>query len=191
MTRVNHHSEVYPRVCGGNASATCGILRNQGLSPRVRGKRRNPTGEADAKRSIPACAGETGLHDIQDDEPEVYPRVCGGNIVRLEGSGAVRGLSPRVRGKQADWDSHHRQLRSIPACAGETRGKSGTASQPEVYPRVCGGNTYANANTTGVRGLSPRVRGKLKRQAIDALHRGSIPACAGETGVDVQGDRIE
>ena len=50
---------VYPRVCGGNIMTVHSFSSAQGLSPRVRGKRRIPRRPAAPERSIPACAGET------------------------------------------------------------------------------------------------------------------------------------
>ena len=57
-----------------------------------------------SNRSIPACAGETGLASMPSPIYPVYPRVCGGNpwavVKRILGNG----LSPRVRGKRgARW----------------------------------------------------------------------------------------
>ena len=90
---------VYPRVCGGSRHHRRYPEQPGGLSPRVRGKRRQPAGGGLAGGSIPACAGEAmGVPD-RETESEVYPRVCGGS------GGGVKepyGLS-----------------RSIPACAGE------------------------------------------------------------------------
>ena len=50
--------KVYPRVCGGSRSSSRNIQYHRGLSPRVRGKRRNPGRCNPGIRSIPACAGE-------------------------------------------------------------------------------------------------------------------------------------
>ena len=50
--------KVYPRVCGGTLPANVHARMMQGLSPRVRGNRRNPICGRPGARSIPACAGE-------------------------------------------------------------------------------------------------------------------------------------
>ena len=50
-----------------------------------------------------------------------------------------------------------------------------------VYPRVCGGNGRLIFYARCVRGLSPRVRGKLDYATVAPTPTGSIPACAGET----------
>ena len=49
-----------------------------------------------------------------------------------------------------------------------------------VYPRVCGGTRYGDAQVGGDLGLSPRVRGNPDPRSENRTERGSIPACAGE-----------
>ena len=50
-------------------------------------------------RSIPAWAGETLAQVIASARVKVYPRVGGGNSVRLYVKYICFGLSPRGRGK--------------------------------------------------------------------------------------------
>ena len=152
-----------------------------GLSPRVRGKLPEPQPRQQRVGSIPACAGET-IHQIrQRKSGRVYPRVCGGNRGRNPGTTGTRGLSPRVRGKLWRCAGYFQELRSIPACAGETVIQLGVVPPLEVYPRVCGGNGPGPERSTKRYGLSPRVRGKLVPGQRGADTVGSIPACAGET----------
>ena len=49
---------VYPRVCGGTATAVRMTGTGTGLSPRVRGNPCGGMGRSVGARSIPACAGE-------------------------------------------------------------------------------------------------------------------------------------
>ncbi len=72
-------------------------------------------------------------------------------------------------------------LRSIPACAGETRLGTRHLRSTRVHPRLCGGNLVNLVSVPPHDGPSPPVRGK--QDALDALHKmeRSIPACAGET----------
>ena len=74
---------------------------------------------------------------------------------------------------------------SIPACAGEPGRMLAALCQLAVYPRVCGGTVCRAVRTSGVRGLSPRVRGNRLLIAICPMSPGSIPACAGEPSVAV------
>ena len=110
---------VYPRVCGGTERGAQEIGHVEGLSPRVRGNRRDEHSSASRRGSIPACAGEP--------EPQPVP------------VGARLGLSPRVRGNLAMWFADDLLVGSIPACAGEPCRKGCSGTRRRVYPRVCGG----------------------------------------------------
>ena len=55
---------------------------------------------------------------------------------------------------------------------------------------MCGGTGTATGGAASRTGLSPRVRGNPGRGRADAGVRGSIPACAGEPGVDVDGQAV-
>ena len=172
--------QVYPRVCGGTVGDDPGRAPLRGLSPRVRGNPVQNEIQLAGLRSIPACAGEPQHTSSGGGPDRVYPRVCGGTLANFAHFGNGEGLSPRVRGNPR----LHRGIippgRSIPACAGEPRIPSGTASSRRVYPRVCGGTPVVCPRCTAITGLSPRVRGNLNvLRAKQGLAR-SIPACAGE-----------
>ena len=70
--------KVYPRVCGGTRFTQNRQVEGTGLSPRVRGNRRQQTAKRGCRRSIPACAGEPGVKSAYSRQYPVYPRVCGG-----------------------------------------------------------------------------------------------------------------
>ena len=178
-------SRVYPRVCGGNAAPSHSVHGHQGLSPRVRGKRCNPTAARRPRRSagsIPACAGETRRAGLWRGGCRVYPRVCGGNTDGMLFVCEPAGLSPRVRGKRRPHRTPVSGRGSIPACAGETPTTRQASGVCRVYPRVCGGNVGVQSVRLPLPGLSPRVRGKLVGLASFEMLSWSIPACAGETG---------
>ena len=102
-------------------------------------------------------------------------------------SGGI-GLSPRVRGNRSHHHPHRCWDRSIPACAGEPKRNLEKGNLLGVYPRVCGGTRPGKRESGFQRGLSPRVRGNLRRIPQGQLIIGSIPACAGEP-VDPDFDR--
>ena len=108
--------------------------------------------------------------------------MCGGNAGRRRPRASPSGLSPRVRGKQPREPREGDAVRSIPACAGETPVHPQQPTFLGVYPRVCGGNAARRWSPPPIGGLSPRVRGKPRRYHQLQRRRGSIPACAGETG---------
>ena len=69
---------VYPRVCGGTPRTLGQFRLLSGLSPRVRGNQGCNERQAEARRSIPACAGEPLVYRRLATSRAVYPRVCGG-----------------------------------------------------------------------------------------------------------------
>ena len=188
-------------MCGGTGLGSISVIVGNGLSPRVRGNRDTVRLRWDRGGSIPACAGEpAGQHGL-NRLGGVYPRVCGGTLVLLHGVLLVEGLSPRVRGNQvAEW-ADDEAVRSIPACAGEPRGRRRPAPSTTVYPRVWRGNrgfarrlplgigsipacagepAWAAVTAVSGNGLSPRVRGNPYCVVPRRISGRSIPACAGE-----------
>ena len=150
---------VYPRVCGGTQSCHFALPAQYGLSPRVRGNRPATGNAAGVPRSIPACAGEPPQRWREILPQRVYPRVCGGTSWGFQTSVIVPGLSPRVRGNRLPATPNLREVRSIPACAGEPNPTRAGVCPHGVYPRVCGGTFRAVRAYSICAGLSPRVRG--------------------------------
>jgi len=72
-------TKVYPRAYGGNGEIGIHDFRGEGLSPRIRGKRRKPTRRRASRRSIPAHTGETHSTHLFTGLLRVYPRAYGGN----------------------------------------------------------------------------------------------------------------
>ena len=174
-------SPVHPRVCGGNIPSSVYSANLEGPSPRVRGKPMAGIGRRMVRGSIPACAGETANHHDDARQLPVHPRVCGGNRTRRKEYKRRYGPSPRVRGKPPYERLPESNMRSIPACAGETHSQISMRVSIWVHPRVCGGNACSCRLVFRYTGPSPRVRGKRVRTPADRLPRWSIPACAGET----------
>ena len=171
---------VYPRVCGGTESCAYQAILRPGLSPRVRGNRRNMDANGGKLRSIPACAGEPMADPAKSGKGRVYPRVCGGTPTTTPASSGGGGLSPRVRGNPPRPSHRWQGVRSIPACAGEPICPTGSGRNARVYPRVCGGTVVIIGSILPEIGLSPRVRGNRVADASVADRQRSIPACAGE-----------
>ena len=163
---ASRSARVYPRVGGGNKSWCPSRPPKTGLSPRGRGKRQRGIHPRGRDGSIPAWAGETAAGCGCIAPWRVYPRVGGGNDVRIGDTAITEGLSPRGRGKHLFELGSPESARSIPAWAGETSASSGPSGSSGVYPRVGGGNQYVGKGSGADKGLSPRGRGK----------RGSAPA---------------
>ena len=171
---------VYPRVCGGTRDCEKATVGLAGLSPRVRGNRRDDVHGTAQRWSIPACAGEPGTSANAVPSVPVYPRVCGGTGPTRPGMRRDGGLSPRVRGNRWRPGAAQNARGSIPACAGEPAGAGAGGCRRRVYPRVCGG-THPPVGVAGDRkGLSPRVRGNRAGEIPKTQSGRSIPACAGE-----------
>ena len=110
---------VYPRACGGTVSVASVDALMSGLSPRVRG---NPLWGITIKfvmGSIPARAGEPSNQNGSVGNKRVYPRACGGTLLRYLDRLRVTGLSPRVRGNPSTGSPSYSTHGSIPARAGE------------------------------------------------------------------------
>ena len=147
----------------------------------MRGKPSWNAQSVETLRSIPARAGETLYLNAEAEVAQVYPRPCGGNGTSSSSCTTGKGLSPPVRGKRIHRSAVAWSRGSIPARAGETRRSRMDISRMKVYPRPCGGNAPGGGSAMGVSGLSPPVRGKQSPCHHPRLHRGSIPARAGET----------
>ena len=172
---------VYPRVGGGNCGRALGGECGDGLSPRGRGKHSNFARCGQVDRSIPAWAGETRPPARSYGGRRVYPRVGGGNQVNPTYGSGGGGLSPRGRGKPSNAPDSRPSMRSIPAWAGETTALAVSTNEPQVYPRVGGGNAVGRCNLPRALGLSPRGRGKRSPGTAPLFESRSIPAWAGET----------
>ena len=173
--------EVHPRACGGNGMMHPAVCRAVGPSPRVRGKLLNGQLASVNQRSIPARAGETTTAARGQSVPQVHPPACGGNKAWVPSWSAVTGPSPRVRGKPQYGMHPSLSTGSIPARAGETVLFCAEVSTNRVHPRACGGNAGGPSGEAGIRGPSPRVRGKPSRVVRKRQMKRSIPARAGET----------
>ena len=154
-----------------------------GLSPRVRGNLLSISQPVGVRGSIPARAGEP-LQCARMAAPiRVYPRACGGTRACTSSTSKMLGLSPRVRGNPVIRPNDERRYRSIPARAGEPAPAAHPCGDTAVYPRACGGTGVKPYGVKIIRGLSPRVRGNLRRPLCPVGSWRSIPARAGEPHV--------
>ena len=112
--------------------------------------------------------------------PRVYPRACGGTLLRRFDLHYGEGLSPRMRGNPCCQALPQFQMGSIPAHAGEPHQSNSNQAQTRVYPRACGGTIFLHRDKIIASGLSPRMRGNPSSSRTSATAFGSIPAHAGE-----------
>ena len=157
---------VYPRVYGESWAAESKPPHRRGLSPRVRGIQLARANLTVVFRSIPACTGNPGPTRRLRRTSMVYPRVYGESTVARPAHQLVAGLSPRVRGIRARGWACLRQSGSIPACTGNPPKKSARPVNTWVYPRVYGESEHEDGLAFGSPGLSPRVRGILRKKVL-------------------------
>ena len=171
----------HPRVCGEHAGDRAIRLSGRGSSPRVRGTRRRLAHAHLHSGIIPACAGNTSTGCASSCCARDHPRVCGEHYTCPTFHSSISGSSPRVRGTQYLSSKPVIIVGIIPACAGNTCGRSYTYRLARDHPRVCGEHQTEVVHERLPQGSSPRVRGTRVQGRAVGLGRGIIPACAGNT----------
>ena len=130
-------------------------------------------------RFIPACAGNSNNLIIPQLVNTVHPRVCGEQVIVCGRVTRRCGSSPRVRGTASEWGTRTKQVRFIPACAGNSSPDLFRARLFSVHPRVCGEQSNRFARHWASDGSSPRVRGTDFVRCFCCCSWRFIPACAG------------
>ena len=110
----------HPRACGENAKGAEDAAREEGSSPRVRGKLHGGTHVGVPCGLIPARAGKTLDRSSAWRRMGAHPRACGENARERSAARREKGSSPRVRGKRHPRGRHPRRDGLIPARAGKT-----------------------------------------------------------------------
>ena len=152
-----------------------------GSSPRGRGKRGRRHRRATLRRLIPARAGKTPSTAPCGRCARAHPRAGGENAEGWEPGGAIRGSSPRGRGKRRAWFRWAWGFRLIPARAGKTWHRSRPRLNTTAHPRAGGENFLGESGNLSPGGSSPRGRGKRFYPADERQRPGLIPARAGKT----------
>ncbi len=176
---------VYPRGCGATERAETAEPSAVGLSPRMRGYRRSGSSSVNGSGSIPADAGLPLGQASESPLGQVYPRGCGATASRGMCIGPPSGLSPRMRGYLLAVLLRCHVIGSIPADAGLPSTARPRPPSGWVYPRGCGATMARSTDVLPVSGLSPRMRGYLRRGDRLANDARSIPADAGLPEVHV------
>ena len=171
----------HPRGCGEHDGNTADTYTGQGLSPRMRGARSQPSQSILFKRIIPADAGttrpvESGLSHCED-----HPRGCGEHGRGYYPDFPKLGSSPRMRGAQTVVHRDMAENGIIPADAGSTPPSRKPSTQYTDHPRGCGEHYWCTSGNLYIRGSSPRMRGALNLIASKRFFKRIIPADAGST----------
>ena len=141
-----HVPELF-RIIPAHAGQTVSIVprsfasRFAGSSPRMRGKLLHAGLQLAQHRIIPAHAGQTDLPILPPLPNADHPRACGANYANHFVSCTISGSSPRMRGKQGGRRKLEREIRIIPAHAGQTAPARDATSRSSDHPRACGANS--------------------------------------------------
>ena len=157
----------HPRACGANPVLGDFRGRDDGSSPRMRGKRTEEWGRHRSRRIIPAHAGQTTSGLPGSVTSSDHPRACGANVEMHASLGSHVGSSPRMRGKLRQQLHVPELFRIIPAHAGQT---------VSIVPR-----SFASRFA----GSSPRMWGKLLHAGLQLAQHRIIPAHAGQTDLPI------
>ena len=150
----------HPRAGGENPAAQEAASLTRGSSPRGRGKRCRRRRPPTRRGLIPARAGKTIGRDGVSDVKRAHPRAGGENMFYETELADARGSSPRGRGKLECGLTVLGGERLIPARAGKTPERAATRQCAWAHPRAGGENAIRAETVDGLRGSSPRGRGK-------------------------------
>ncbi len=129
---------VHPRVRGEGRPRASEVTKRGGSSPRARGRRSRALPDSSVGRFIPACAGKARACTHRAAWKAVHPRVRGEGYDKEKRLLAVRGSSPRARGRRLARHWPRMDRRFIPACAGKASEGYCADENPAVHPRVRG-----------------------------------------------------
>ena len=168
-------------MCGEHPQLTAGDVQKAGSSPHVRGALDLLSRLTSVPGIIPACAGSTHTMQALRSIPGDHPRMCGEHLVKQIESLRDEGSSPHVRGALCHRLAIGLPSGIIPACAGSTATKAGSALHSGDHPRMCGEHCAPSALRSVGEGSSPHVRGAQLLPRHNTIKHGIIPACAGST----------
>ena len=150
---------VHPRAGGEHASGFWATLVADGSSPRGRGTLIDGPILAHLQRFIPARAGNTVSPSQPRRDSPVHPRAGGEHEDCCRVAAADAGSSPRGRGTLLATLVPQRNLRFIPARAGNTGRPNTAVINPPVHPRAGGEHMNRRPSGSMSDGSSPRGRG--------------------------------
>ena len=172
---------VHPRSRGEHRKSARFRYVDNGSSPLARGTHRGRAESAAEHRFIPARAGNTRALPPGVPCPPVHPRSRGEHCVMRTREVRAAGSSPLARGTPIEGGVDLRELRFIPARAGNTAAVPRPPRRHSVHPRSRGEHAVRAVDGCGGAGSSPLARGTpALRVALRHLDR-FIPARAGNT----------
>ncbi len=179
QVREAKNSPVHPRACGERFVYSNAGDAWAGSSPRMRGTDGQGPFRPDARRFIPAHAGNGFGGRAARSPVSVHPRACGERWVGIILPVDDPGSSPRMRGTVRRGFSRSALGRFIPARAGNGQRRAVHTTVYTVHPRACGERLKTRVVQPSKIGSSPRVRGTVKMTLLKAFSKRFIPAHAG------------
>ncbi len=154
--------------------------RDAGLSPLARGTQQFLPQLSLGDRFIPAGAGNTTARPKRLNSMPVYPCWRGEHgIAKVDGV-LLRGLSPLARGTRHFSLPQYREIRFIPAGAGNTVKTNSDRQTTAVYPRWRGEHGQKTQHDQALVGLSPLARGTRQTYILAVTRNPVYPRWRGE-----------
>ena len=119
-----------------------------------------------ALRFIPAYAGNAILFTKAFNHQPVHPRIRGERIAISRNSLIQAGSSPHTRGTLISFEGNTRNIRFIPAYAGNAGWEKHTDPMRTVHPRIRGERGCALVCADFAAGSSPHTRGTPRPQFL-------------------------
>ena len=173
--------EAHPRLRGEHEPPLHGLLRAVGSSPLTRGARPPLPMPVTRSRLIPAYAGSTDSLIFCRSRAAAHPRLRGEHERGHAHGVTTRGSSPLTRGAPRAQCCPAGPYGLIPAYAGSTRERVGTASWKRAHPRLRGEHARFGISSMDAAGSSPLTRGAPAGHYRLPRPPGLIPAYAGST----------
>ena len=171
----------HPRSRGEYVPEPVAGLEGDGSSPLSRGIPADDWPNPQARRIIPALAGNTMSLPPATHCPQDHPRSRGEYGRDLPAPVLAEGSSPLSRGIPSLRCPSHQPIGIIPALAGNTLPRAGRPGLPGDHPRSRG-EYHAGDDARAIgRGSSPLSRGIHHLVINDFDPAGIIPALAGNT----------
>ena len=149
----------HPHVCGEHITLRCGIWKQAGSSPRMRGTLRGNFSSAFSTGLIPTYAGNTLAQSWSGILSWAHPHVCGEHYRDFGRARAMGGSSPRMRGTLDMTPAGVDAYGLIPTYAGNTTHTPHPGYPPRAHPHVCGEHNRRHGGFALGEGSSPRMRG--------------------------------
>ena len=171
----------HPRLRGEHPKTDNLGRMGNGSSPLARGTPRGRSGATPSWGIIPACAGNTLNASLTGMWLRDHPRLRGEHWMANSRLASCAGSSPLARGTHGVVVEDGRDLRIIPACAGNTTYKARPRTSTEDHPRLRGEHSVTVPSHSSSSGSSPLARGTRGWPESSWSGPWIIPACAGNT----------